>query len=113
VNLAALPLLYIAALGRRGALAELQATIAAAVAGGVTRDEAVDVVAELLDFLTPIEDLLPGHVGKLAEEAVDEAIERTAARLVDLVFPDPAKAEARLTRQRQRQARRAARRKAA
>ena len=110
MNLAALPLLYIAALGRRGALAELQAAVAAAVEGGASREEAIDVIVEVLDFLTPIEELLPGLVGQLAEEAVDGAIERTATRIVDLVFPDPVKAAARLTRQHQRAARRQARR---
>lgn len=112
MNLAALPLLYIAALGRHGALADLQAAIAAAVEGGVDRDEAVELVAELLDYLTPIEELLPGLVGELAEEALDGAIQRTAERLVDLIIPSPAKVAARLTRQRLRSARRAARKAA-
>lgn len=112
MNLAAIPLLYIAALGRHAALAELQAAVAAAVEGGATREEAIDVVAEVLDFLTPIEELLPGLAGKLAEAALDGAIERTAARIVDVVFPDPAKATARITTMHQRAARRKARRAA-
>lgn len=103
MTLAALPALYLAALLRHDEAEEVLEAVRAAVDGGTSRDEAIAIVVELLDWLTPIEVLLPGPAGAVAEAALDQAITRTAERLVDRLAQQHERAVA---RRRARRARR-------
>lgn len=56
---------------------------------GLTREQAVDAIAELVDDLIDWRDVIPGGIGELAE-GMDEHAARLAAGLIVDAIPDPA-----------------------
>jgi len=64
------------------------------VEGGWQEDDSVDLIVELLDVLTPAEALIPGPLGKAAEEVLDKAAEALVRRLVEVLRADPEKLRA-------------------
>ena len=73
-------------------------------------DKTVHAVADFLDAILPLEALIPGPLGKLAEEADGLLFEEIVSGLSELFKIDPEKQAARRERRKERQAGRKERR---
>lgn len=77
------------------------------VSSGVEEDKAVKAVATFLDKIVPLDALIPGPVGVIAEELDGAAFERVVKAISDLFKVDPEKrAERKANRQVRAEARR-------
>ena len=74
-------------------------------------DKTIHAVADFLDAILPLDALIPGPLGKLAEEADGLLFEEIVAGLSELFKIDPEKQAARRERRKERQADRKERRK--
>ncbi len=61
------------------------------VANGWEPTAAMDLLLGLLDAVTPLEVLLPGPLGVIADGALDRLTEGAAAKVREALHPDPAK----------------------
>lgn len=86
------------------------------VDAGSDEDKAVAAVADFLDAILPLDKLIPGELGEIAEDADGMIFEALVSELANLFKVDPAKREARRVKRKERQtarrARQAERRKA-
>lgn len=80
------------------------------VASGLEEDKAVRAVATFLDAIVPLDVLIPGPAGVVAEELDGAAFERAVQALTDLFKVDPEKRAARQAERTERQAKRVAHR---
>lgn len=65
------------------------------VSKGLTESEALDLVGDVLDLLTPLEVMVPGPGGVLLDEMLDQVTDRGLRALMDALRRDPAKLRAR------------------
>jgi hypothetical protein len=79
---------------------------------GADDDKVAAAVAEFLDALVPLDVLLPGLPGMVAEAADGPAFERAVKAIIGLFRQDPEKRAARKARRQKRRAERRARRAA-
>jgi hypothetical protein len=80
------------------------------VDAGSDEDKAVAAVADFLDAILPLDKLIPGELGELAESADDEIFEKVIGGLADLFKVDPVKRAERRARRKARQEERRERR---
>jgi hypothetical protein len=80
------------------------------VEAGSDEDKAVKAVADFLDAILPLDKLIPGELGDIAEDADGMIFEEIVARLAKLVKVDPAKQAERRARRKEKQSTRRAKR---
>ncbi len=76
------------------------------VEAGSDEDKTVEAVADFLDAVLPLDKLIPGELGELAEKADDEVFEAVIGGLAGLFKVDPVKRAERRARRAQRKANR-------
>lgn len=81
------------------------------VASGLSEDKAVDSVAKFLDKIVPLDVLIPGPVGVIAEELDGAAFKRVVKALAEVFKRDPEQRAARQAERAERQAKNQERRK--
>ena len=74
------------------------------VEAGSDEDKVIEAVADFLDAVLPLDKLIPGELGELAESADDEVFEAVIGGLAGLFKGDPVKRAERRARRKQRQA---------
>lgn len=77
---------------------------------GADEDKAAHAVADFLDAIIPLDKLLPGELGEIAEQADGPIFEEVVGALVKLFKVDPEKRAERRARRKERQAARRKRR---
>jgi hypothetical protein len=77
---------------------------------GADQEKAAHAVADFLDAILPLDKIIPGELGKLAEKADGPLFEEIVEALAKLFKVDPEKQAARRARRKERQAARRDRR---
>lgn len=77
---------------------------------GADEDKAAHAVADFLDAILPLDKLIPGELGQVAEEADGPIFEEIVEALIKLFKVDPEKKAERQGKRRERQAARRERR---